>query len=165
VWGDGEAAGQPASDVLRDQLPHRALSLHARIVPFWIALDVDGLETVCRAAQVPAPEMLIPARRLFAAACEEFPGLQSALQLELKGARDLGAFVPPDDVAALLDFLNLQGARIIQAAARQGEGQLCTTLLRKIRECATYAAAHGMGYLEASGILPPDLADADEETG
>lgn len=158
-WGDGDATGKPAREVLRDELPWRATYLHARVVPFWTARDVDGLETICRAAQAPAPEMLVPAWRLFAAACEEFAELKSALHLEIKGARDVGAFVGPDEIPKLLDFLNLHGARIIQAAARAGEGPACTTLLRKIRECAAYAEKRGFGYLEASGIAPPDLED------
>jgi hypothetical protein len=29
-------------------------------------------------------------------------------------------------------------------------------LLRKIRECASYARRHGLGYLEAAGIPTPD---------
>jgi hypothetical protein len=158
---EGESAGKPASGILCSELPWQAATLHARLVPFWTALDVDGLETVCRAAQVPAPEMLVPAWRLFAATCEEFPELKASLHLEIGAPRNLGAFVAPDDVPQLLDFLNLDGARIIQAAARQGEGPACTTLLRKIRECAAYAAEHRLGYLEASGILPPDVEDAE----
>jgi len=161
AWGDGDAAGKPAREVLRDELPWRALYLHARVVPFWIARDVDGLETVARAARVPAPEMMVPAWRLFAAACDEFAELKSTLHLEVKGSRDVGAFVAPDDVPKLLDFLNVHGARIIQAAAREGEGQACATLLRKIRECAAYAERHGLGYIEASGLVPPDLDDAE----
>ncbi len=154
---DDETSGRPAAEVLCAELPWRAAALHARIVPFWTALDVDGLETVCRAAQAPAPEMLVPAWRLFAPACEEFPALRASLHLEIGAPSDVGAFVAPDDVPRLLDFLNLHGAKIIQAAAREGEGPACTTLLRKIRECASYAAQHGLGYLEASGILPPDV--------
>ena len=154
-WSEEEVEDAPARDVLRDELPWRAVNLAARVAPFWIARDVDGLETVCRVAQVLAPDCLVPAWRLFAAACEEFPDLKTALHLELRRERDVGAFVAPDDVPGLIDFLNLHGSRIIQAATRQGEGAACTTLLRKVRECATYAKAHGFGYLEASGILPP----------
>jgi hypothetical protein len=156
-----ETAGQPSAEVLSSELPWRAASLHARVVPFWTARDVDGLETICRAARVPAPETLVPARRLLASACEEFPGLGASLHLEIGSPRDLGAFVAPGDVPEILDFLNLNGARIIQAAARHDEGPACTTLLRKIKECAAYAAEHGLGYLEASGILPPDVEEAE----
>jgi hypothetical protein len=165
VWGRGDAAGTPAREVLRAELPWRALHLHARVVPFWTARDVDGLETICRAAKVPVPEMLVPAWRLFGAACEEFAELQASLHLEVREARDVGAFVGPDEVPKLLDFLNLHGARIIQAAAREGEGPACTTLLRKIRECAAYAEKHGLGYVEASGVMPPDLAEASPDSG
>jgi len=105
-------------------------------------------------------DTLVPAWRLFAGACEEFPDLKTSLRLEIESARGVGAFIAPEDVPRLLDFLNAEGARIIEAASRNGEGQACTLLLRKIRECAAYAAKHGLGYLEASGILPPDLQDA-----
>ncbi len=139
------------------ELPWRSLQLHSRLVPFWIGRDVDGLETICRAAGVEPPDCLAPAWRPFARTCEEFPALREALGFELTGPRDLGAFVSPEEIGMLLTFLSAEGARIIQAAARHGEGRTCTTLLRKIRECASYAARHGFGYLEASGIRPPEL--------
>jgi hypothetical protein len=138
------------------ELPWRSLELHSRVVPFWTGRDVDGLETICRASEVEPPGCLSPAWRPFARICEEFPALGEALKLELDGPRDLGAYVAPEEIADLLTFLNTEGARIIQAAARHGEGATCTTLLRKIRECASYAARHGSGYLEASGIRPPE---------
>ncbi len=159
VFTDGQAEARPAVEVLRDEMPWRAVSLHARIVPFWTARGVDGLETICRAARVLAPDSLVPAWRLFAGACDEFPDLKASLHQEVKGERDVGAFVAPQDVPRLLDFLNAEGARIIEAAARQDEGRACATLLHKIRECAAYAVRHGLGYLEASGILPPDLEE------
>src|SRR5262245_55645634 len=46
---DSSEVGRPAIDVLAEELPWRALALHARAMPFWMASDVDGLETVCRA--------------------------------------------------------------------------------------------------------------------
>ena len=52
----------------------------------------------------------------------------------------------------LLEFLNTEGTKIIRVATQHGEGPACTTLLRKIRECAAYATRHEMGYLEASGM-------------
>lgn len=139
------------------EIPWRALRLHARVVPFWVGRDVDGLETICRAAGVPAPDCLVPAWRPFAEACERFPALREALHLEIRAERDVGAFVAPADVPALLEFLGLNGARILAAATRAGEGALATTLLRKIKECAVYAERRGTGYLEASGVVPPDL--------
>ena len=33
---------------------------------------------------------------------------------------------------------------------------MATALLRKIKECAVYAQRHSLGYLEASGITPPE---------
>ena len=42
-----------------DEIPWRAVRLHARVVPFWVGRDVDGLETICRAAGVPAPDCLV----------------------------------------------------------------------------------------------------------
>jgi hypothetical protein len=132
-------------------------------MPFWIARDVDGLETVCRAAGVPPPEFLVPARRLFAETCEEFPELAEALHVEVQGPRDVGAFVAAGDVPDLLEFLGLHGTRIIQVATQHGEGPACSTLLRKIRECAAYAERNGLGYIEASGILPPDLGGVEPD--
>jgi hypothetical protein len=156
----GEATGgrrRDAIDVLGSEVPWRAAYLHSRTVPFWIARDVDGLETVCGAAGIPAPDFLVPPWRLFAEACNEFPVLKEALGPELEKERDIGAFIAPSDVSELLAFLSDSGARIIQVASQHGEGPACTTLLRKIRECATYAERHGRGYLEAAGLLPPDL--------
>jgi hypothetical protein len=155
-WVDAEAAPRPAPEVLRDELPWRALSMHARISPFWIARDVDGLETICRAAGVRAPDCLAPAWRVYAEACEAFPALKESLGLEVRRPRDVGAFVAPAEIGQLLVFLGDFGARIIGAAARGGEGAMATALLRKIKECAVYAQRHGCGYLEASGILPPE---------
>lgn len=150
--------GIPA-DAFADELPWRAVAIHSRFHPFWIADDVDGLETVCRAAGVPPPDCLAPAWRPFAEAVEAHPSLRERLGLEVRGERGVGAFVAPGEIGALLEFLQEQGARIVQAAAREGEGPAASRLLRKMKECAVYASAHGLGYLEASGILPPDLRD------
>ena len=143
-----------------DELPWHAVAVHAKSRPFWLARDVDGLETICRAAGVLAPECLGPAWRLFADACESFPALKERLKLEMNGPRDVGAFVAPGEIDQLLEFLGAQGARIIGAAARAGEGPMATTLLRKIKECATYAKKNGFGYLEAAGVLPPERDEA-----
>jgi len=155
-WVDAEAPPRPAAEALPDELPWRAVSMHARVTPFWIGRDVDGLETICRAAGVRAPDCLGPAWRVFAEACEAFPALKDSLGLELKRARDVGAFVGPSEVPELVQFLADHGARIITAATRGGEGAMATALLRKIKECAVYAQRHGFGYLEASGILPSE---------
>ena len=85
-----------------------------------------------------------------------FPALKDSLGLELKRSRDVGAFVGPSEVPDLIQFLADNGAKIITAATRGGEGAMATALLRKIKECAVYAHRHGFGYLEASGILPPE---------
>ena len=150
---------RPAIEVLCEELPWRCLSLHARAVPFWIARDGEGLETLCREAGLESPDALVPARRLFAEAIGEFPSLQETFRLEIDGPRRLGAFAAPPDIPQLLDFLNACGARLIAAAAQRGEGPARTLLLRKIKECATYAAKHGWGYLESSRLLPTDLED------
>lgn len=155
-----KGSGRSAQSVIEDELPWRAAWLHGRMSPFWIARDVDGLETVTRAAGVPPADFLVPARRLFAGAIESYPGLRDSLGVELAGPQAVGAYVSAGDVGALLDYLNAHGSKIIQVATRHGEGAACTTLLRKIRECATYAARRKLGYLEASGILPrPDEDD------
>lgn len=156
-WRTAANASRPAEEALVDEVPWRAVWLQSRSVPFWSARDVDGLETICRASGVPPPDCLVPAWRLFASACDDYPKLKDALHLELAKPRDLGGFVAPAEIGRLLDFLTLQGAKIIGAATRAGEGPAATTLLRKIRECAVYADKTGAGYLEASGIVPADL--------
>lgn len=156
TWGDNETTPRPASQALPDELPVRAVTLHARAYPFWVARDVDGLETICRAAGVRAPDCLSPAWRIFAEACEAYPALKESLGLELRRPKDVGAFVAPGEISQLLLFLAEHGARIINAATRGGEGAMATALLRKIKECAVYAQRHGLGYLEASGITPPE---------
>lgn len=155
-FADRDRPARPAEDVLHDELPWRAVVMHAQSHPFWVARDVDGLETICRAAGVLAPDCLSPAWRLFAEACEAFPALRESMRLELTRASDVGAFVAPSEVPKLVEFLGLQGARIIAIAARAGEGAMATSLLRKIKECAVYAQRNGLGYLEASGVLPPE---------
>ena len=117
------------------------------------------METICDAADVTPPGFLTPPTRLFGEACERYPEVGESLHLELTKQRDVGGWVAPDDVPELLEFLNQEGSRIIQAATRVGVGATCTTLLRKIRECARYAEHHGMGYLEAAGV--PALADQE----
>jgi hypothetical protein len=159
MWGRGEGAGKPAIQVLQDRLPWLSVSLHARVVPFWSAIDVDGIETVCRAAGVDPPGVLAAPWRLFPEAIEEFPSFREVLHSEVIASRDIGAFVSASDVPELLEFLNVQGGRIIGAATRAGEGQACKTLLRKIKECVSYADRHGFAYLEAAGIPDPDAAD------
>jgi hypothetical protein len=158
---------EPAVQVLERELPWRALHLHSRAVPFWVARDVDGLHAVCAAAGVSPPPFLVPARRLFAEVAEEWPGLRESLHVELTGERQVGAFVAPGDVAELRVFLAGEGATIIRVASRHGEGGACELLLRKIRECAAYAEHHGAGYLEASGIRHhgAELEDAADGAG
>ena len=159
-WTDDDGMPRPATEAIPDELPWRALSMHARTHPFWLGRDVDGLETVCRVAGVQPPDCLSPAWRVFAEACDAFPALRDALRLELRKPRDVGAFVAPNEIDALILFLSEHGARIIAAAARGGEGAAATALLRKIKECAVYARRNGFGYLEACGILPPERCSA-----
>jgi hypothetical protein len=152
-----------AAETAPMDLPWKAVHLHSRAVPFWVGRDVDGLETVCLSADVEPPGFLAPAWRLFSPAIEALPELRDGLTTELSSERDLGAFVSAEDVPELLAFLNAHGARIIQVATRHGVGPTCTTLLRKIRECAHYAQLRGMGYLEACGILPLWFDPEDDE--
>ena len=152
-----------AAETTPRDLPWKAVHLHSRAVPFWIGRDVDGLETVCQSADVEPPSFLAPAWRLFSPAIEALPELRDHLTTELRTERDLGAFVSAEDVPELLAFLNSNGARIIQIATRHGVGPTCTTLLRKIRECAHYAQRRGMGYLEACGIFPLWFDPEDDE--
>jgi len=150
---EGPDGASPDASALRELAWH-AVQAHARAVPFWIGRDVDGLETLCDAAGIPPPGCLAPAWRLFPAAIERLPELRDVLTTDLSRERDVGAFVSADDIPELIDFLNADGARIIQAATRHGVGAACSTLLRKIRECAHHARRHGRGYLEASGVWP-----------
>lgn len=145
------------------ELTWTAVHLHSRAVPFWIGRDVDGLETVCQSAGVEPPSFLAPAWRLFSPMIEVHPEFRDGLTSELRADKDLGAFVSAEDVPELLAFLNSHGARIIQVATRHGVGPTCTTLLRKIRECAHYAQRRGMGYLEACGIFPLWFDPEDDE--
>jgi hypothetical protein len=144
------------------ELPWRAVHMHAKVAPFWIARDVDGLETICRASGVAAPDFLSPAWRLFAEACDAHPPMRDALRLEVTRPRDVGGFVAPSEIDHLIDFLTREGSKIIGAATRAGEGTAATTLLKKIKECAVYAQRNGCGYLEASGILPPDQPEIED---
>ncbi len=146
-----------ATRVMEKELPWRSMRIHSRAVPFWYGRDVDGLETVCRAAGVEPPNCLVPAWRVWANACSEFPAVRENLLMELSSEKSVGAYVAPEEIADLLDFLNVSGTRIIQEATRQGAGPTCTLLLRKVRECATYAERRGGGYLEAAGLAPPHL--------
>jgi hypothetical protein len=156
-WNDGQGGrSRTAVAVLFEEGPWRAVRLHARVLPFWQGRDVDGLETICRAAKIEPPACLKPAHALFTEACQEFPGFGESLPMEIAGPRGVGAYVAPADVAELLDFLNDHGAPMIRAASKFGEGPACTVLLRKIKECAAYARRHRLGYLEASGIPTPD---------
>jgi len=159
-WGTDGGDRLPAADLLPRELPWLAVDLHSRCVPFWIGRNVDGLETVCRAAGVDSPDCMTPAWRLFSRACEEFPALREALGFELKSERSVGAMVSPDRIPDLISFLSAAGSKIIQAATQHGEGKTCATLLRKIRECARYAERHGMGYLEAAGVRPLHEVDS-----
>jgi hypothetical protein len=154
-WGSAESGPS--------ELAWSAVRLHARAAPFWLARDVDGLDTVCRAAGLEPPGFVAPAGRLFREASTAAPELAAPCQPELQDARDIGAFVAPEHVADLLGFLKTRGSEIIRAASRHGEGARASTLLRKIRECAVYAKAHDLGYLEAAGILPPDLEEVGVE--
>jgi len=159
---DGLAAGAKGT---LGELALLAVEAHGRAVPFWIGRDVDGLETLCKAAGIEPPGVLAPAWRLFAVAIEKLPALRETLTTDLSEPRAVGAFVAPDDVPELIAFLNAEGARIIQAATRHGVGATCGTLLRKIRECAHHARRHGRGYLEASGVLPAWFDPDDDEEG
>lgn len=161
-WGRMGDEREPATEVLVRELPWRSVSLHARAFPFWIGRDVDGLETICRAAEIAPPEFLVAARRLFTRTFDELPELRQSLQVELQGPNSVGAFVSPSDIPELLAFLNDHGSRMIQVATRHGEGPTCAILLRKIRECAAYANKHGLAYLEASGVKPCELEIPEE---
>lgn len=161
-WGPAGGARERADRVLSRELPWRAVLLHSRAIPYWIGENVDGLETICKAAGVTLPDFLTPAWRLLGDACEQYPALRDAMGTELHDDCQVGAFVSPADVPELLQFLSSEGSRIIRIATQHGQGPVCSLLLRKIRECAHFAAKHELGYLEASGI-PPMHANVDDE--
>ena len=157
TWKGGTGTrARTAVSVLLEDGAWRAVCLHARALPFWQGREVDGLETICRAAKIDPPACLKPAHALFTETCQEFPGFSEALPLEIASERGVGAYVAPGEMDDLLDFLTNAGAAVIRAASKHGEGPACTVLLRKIRECASYARKHGLGYLEAAGIPTPD---------
>jgi hypothetical protein len=153
-WGSPEGRREPGLSVLLRELPWRAMQLHSRAIPFWIARDVDGLESMCRASGLEPPGFIVPAWSLFARSCEAFPELRKNLGVEVRDEKSIGAYVSPGDIPELLNFLAENGARMIQAAAKHNVGSTCKTLLRKIRECACFANRAGVGYIEAGGILP-----------
>ncbi len=153
-WATGNGRSESARDVLTRELAWRSMYLHSRAIPFWVARDVDGLESVCRASGVEPPSFILPAWPLFPRTCEEYPELRERLGVEVADERSVGAYVAPHDIPELLEFLNENGARMIQAAARHEVGSTCKTLLRKIRECVCFADRAGVGYMEAGGILP-----------
>ncbi|MDH3629370.1 MAG: hypothetical protein OEV00_05640 [Acidobacteriota bacterium] len=159
-WGN-VGSTRPAREVLAEELPWRCVEAHAEAVPFWVAHDVDGLAGLCEATGIEPPPCLVSARPLFAHFAEPFPALLERLSSDLTTERQLGGYVPANDIPELLTFLAEQGARIIQAATRHGVGKICSVLLRKIRECATFASLHGTGYLEASSLDHPPLPDND----
>jgi len=151
-----------AAQVLAETFPWRAVTLHAQALPFWRARDVDGLRAVSEAAGIaPFPGLGSP-RPLFLEACEAHPALEPGLSAELEDRRSVGGYVAPERVEELVEFLSEHGAAIIRIAARHGEGPRASSMLRSMKEAAVYAHRHGLGYLEASGILPPDL-ESDQE--
>ena len=153
-WEPPRGRREPARKILARELPWLAMQLHSRAIPFWIARDVDGLDSLCRASGVEPPDFIVPAWPLFPRSCEAYPGIRETLGVEVSDERSVGAYVAPRDIPDLLNFLNENGSRMIQAAARHDVGSTCKTLLRKIRECACFAGRAGVGYIEASGILP-----------
>lgn len=156
-WGNVGMTQRPALEILNEELPWRCIEIHAEAVPFWIAEDVDGLEGLCHASDMTPPPCLISARPIFTRFGDTFPALLDGIRSDLTEAKRLGGYVPAADVPELLRFLTESGARIIQAAARHGVGKTCTNLLKKIRECASFAEQHGTAYLEASGLDHPKL--------
>ena len=153
-WESAAGRREQARTVLIRELPWLAMHLHSRAVPFWIACDVDGLENLCRASGVEPPDFIVPAWPLFPRSCEEYPEIRERLGVEVRDQQSVGAYVAPRDIPDLLAFLNENGSRMIQAAARHDVGSTCKTLLRKIRECVCFAHRAGVGYVEAGGILP-----------
>ncbi len=153
-WTSPEGEPRSAMEALRSEVPWIALRAHARVAPFWVGRDVDGLATMCRAAGLPVPPFLTSAARLFLGAGPMASEVAGSLQTEIEGARSVGGFVASESVPDLIEFLTTQGAKIIRVASRHGQGPAATILLRKIRECAVYAERHGYGYLEGSGIVP-----------
>jgi hypothetical protein len=153
-WGPAHGRRESGHSALVRELPWRAMHLHSRAIPFWVARDVDGLDSICRASGLQPPDFIVPAWSLFARTCEAFPEIRDKLGVEVSDQRSVGAYVSPGDIPDLLNFLNENGSRMIQAATQHDVGSKCKTLLRKIRECACFAGRAGVGYLEAGGVLP-----------
>jgi len=160
-WNSGGGARRPARQLLGESLAYRAVQLHGRAVPFWSARDVDGIEVICEASGLTPPAFLTTARGLFPRAALEFDTLDDGFHTHPRSGQSVGGYVPPQHVGDLVTFLTDHGARIIQAATRHGEGAAANLLLRKIRECATFAGKQRMGYLEAAGIAGPGPTAGD----
>ena len=136
--GPCERRADTGRTALPRELPWRAVFLHSRAVPFWIGRDVDGLDSICRAADVEPPVASAGRGACSPASCEEFPGLRESAGFEMTiTRRDVGAFVPPEEIPDLLSFLSAEGSRIIQAATQHGEGPPAP------RCCARSASAPG----------------------
>ncbi len=153
-WGPADGRREPARTVLARELPWRAMQLHSRAIPFWIARDADGLNGVCWASGIEPPDFIVPAWRLFPRSCEVYPEIRDTLGADVSGEQSVGSYVAPQDVPDLLTFLNENGSRMIQVATQHDVGSTFKTLLRKIRECACFASRAGVGYIEAGGIFP-----------
>jgi hypothetical protein len=154
----------PAVEVLCDELPWRAVHLHSRVVP---VLERAATSMAWRRSAAPPtsrrPTPLVPAWRLFADSCEQTPALKDRLPSRAGlAARRRGLRSHRRPCPTLLVVPRAIAAHgSSPRAARAGEGPAAGALLRKIKECATYAAKEGFGYLEASGIEPPGASSND----
>ncbi len=55
LWEALDRKRKSADQALAEDLPWQAVWLASRAVPFWVGRDVDGLETICKAAGVEPP--------------------------------------------------------------------------------------------------------------
>ncbi len=157
AWRGALTDGKTPQQAVR-LLPWFAAAMHARFRPFWVAENVDGLVSIAQAAGIEASPVLQSPLPLFTA-IKPVDARPMTLGRELDGPRSTGAWVPPEDVPRLIDWLQAEGAAIIRIATEHGEGVRVRTLLQKIRECAAYAARHRYGYLEAVDVDPPHWGD------
>ena len=157
VWRGSITDGKSPAEAAR-LLPWFSAAMHARLRPFWDAEDVDGLVSIAQAAGVEPTPVLQSPLPLFQD-LKPVDARPMTLGRGLDGPRSTGAWVPPEDVPRLIDWLQAEGAAIIRTAAEHDEGSRVRTLLQKIRECAAYAARQNFGYLEAVDVHPPHWGD------
>ena len=140
-------------EILNEELPWRCIEIHAEAVPFWVAEDVDGLEGLCHASDVPPPSCLISARPIFSQFGDTFPAMLERIRSDLTDDRRLGGYVPAADVPELLTFLTENGARIraLSIEVPSLESVFLTLTGREIRDKAAGGREQTLAFGKIGG--------------